>query len=496
MILKEIKTNRTELYKAFPGGLAEICRGSGVPYPKDRAKAVEKAVKARSTKAEKDQSKVASPITLTEEQSKRIYGIMQLEGGKDPSVIIDDLLDRDYGLRKSMLTMQQTKRLVQLLDETYKRNWKPEEVADYVTTLYNCGIGLAIPPSEVKRISAFLEESKALGWQPIQTARYLADHSSSLGQLNKEIQQARILLNETKEEIVQRNKDFECIDLDYKIKEKELLKRYKNSELELAAGISILEVYKSKLIKEKNRIINELEEKRNELKDMEEKNKLIQDGLSKAEKQVTSFYALQTFFDILRKKPLSSYQIDMLIKELQALKEKPDDTVNELGKYLPTNVNYERLRERLEKLIMDCFGFNKRLQEISLQLAGRWLNQVEAGRVAKVEEESMHLKSENEEIKTEMSKAGMAMALLEALQNPEIVSDELFKKIDDVIIELSVLREYEDSKSRMKHFAKTATKPILRAVMEDVSQYIKRLEEDQSKTGGTLTLRRAGSRSS
>ena len=37
-----------------------------------------------------------------------------------------------------------------------------------------------------------------------------------------------------------------------------------------------------------------------------------------------------------------------------------------------------------------------------------------------------------------------------------------------------------------------ASKPILRAIMDDVSQYIKRLEEDQSKMGGTLRLRRAG----
>ncbi|MCP8305215.1 MAG: hypothetical protein H3Z50_07115 [archaeon] len=94
------------------------------------------------------------------------------------------------------------------------------------------------------------------------------------------------------------------------------------------------------------------------------------------------------------------------------------------------------------------------------------------------------MKSENKEIKEEMSKAGVAMALFEALIDPEVVPDERFEELKNIYIELSVLRKFEDARLRMKHLVNIKSKPILKAVLDNVNRYIERLLEDRSETRG------------
>ena len=69
----------------------------------ERMKRTEKATKSKSAKERfvEDEDAGSSLIRLTEEQSKRLWGISHLEGGKDPLIIIDELLDRDSKLRKT-----------------------------------------------------------------------------------------------------------------------------------------------------------------------------------------------------------------------------------------------------------------------------------------------------------------------------------------------------------------------------------------------------------
>jgi hypothetical protein len=66
---------RSNIYKLFPGGLAEICRKAGVPTPKQRIKATQKALKARKAGSFED-------IKLLEEKVERLAQIVAFLGGR------------------------------------------------------------------------------------------------------------------------------------------------------------------------------------------------------------------------------------------------------------------------------------------------------------------------------------------------------------------------------------------------------------------------------
>jgi hypothetical protein len=63
------------IYKAFPGGLAEICQQARVPAPKQRIKATRRALKARKAESFED-------IKLLEEKVERLAQIVAFLGGR------------------------------------------------------------------------------------------------------------------------------------------------------------------------------------------------------------------------------------------------------------------------------------------------------------------------------------------------------------------------------------------------------------------------------
>ena len=67
--------------------------------------------KAEYAKNAEPEVKGASSIRLmlTEEQSKRLLGISHLEGGKDPLVVLDELLNYDCKMRRYGLTLSRRK---------------------------------------------------------------------------------------------------------------------------------------------------------------------------------------------------------------------------------------------------------------------------------------------------------------------------------------------------------------------------------------------------
>lgn len=106
---------------------------------------------------------------LTEEQTKRLLGISHLEGGTDPLLIIDELLDQDSDLRKTYkLSFQDTKLVVDFLKTSAGRGWlvhSNPNIVECVTHLWNCGVQ-NLEPNTVDGLIAILKDLKSSGWDP------------------------------------------------------------------------------------------------------------------------------------------------------------------------------------------------------------------------------------------------------------------------------------------------------------------------------------------
>ena len=82
--INHFKTSFTCFYEGFSGGLSEACRLAGVPVPEERIKRTQKAVESSKTVEETRSEYSLGSMVLSEEQTKRFWGISHLEGGKDP----------------------------------------------------------------------------------------------------------------------------------------------------------------------------------------------------------------------------------------------------------------------------------------------------------------------------------------------------------------------------------------------------------------------------
>ena len=92
--------------------MRELCKAAGIPLQQDRMAQTSNALSARAAIATVEppvvnqgigvQTKVdpIPPIVLTPKQSLRVYTMSHLEDGKNPSKIIDELLDADAERRK------------------------------------------------------------------------------------------------------------------------------------------------------------------------------------------------------------------------------------------------------------------------------------------------------------------------------------------------------------------------------------------------------------
>ena len=140
LILKEFNLNRTDFYNLFPGRLSELCRLAGVPVPKNRIDAVKPALKSKEKSSAKAQQSAVDCLTLSPEATRRIYGICQLEGGTNPNLAIDNLLDLDTIMRKYGLSLEQLVNVAHFLDAAAGRKWPINNLLDYITTLWNLGV--------------------------------------------------------------------------------------------------------------------------------------------------------------------------------------------------------------------------------------------------------------------------------------------------------------------------------------------------------------------
>jgi len=183
---KKEKLNFTRFYKMFPGGIPEAYRLAGVPIPKDRMRRTAKATKAVKTAKAREKAEDEAPpptrLVLTEEQSKRLLGISHLEGGKDPLVIIDELLDYDSKARKYGLSLARRKLLSEALEAAMEKGWKVDAEPSFVEALtraHNLGL-LNWTPETVKYMLDVLEWARIKKWSPLEFANYVTRHCNEL----------------------------------------------------------------------------------------------------------------------------------------------------------------------------------------------------------------------------------------------------------------------------------------------------------------------------
>jgi len=155
---------------SFQGGVQEVCRLAGVPAPTDRMGRTAKAVKAVKAKksAEAKKSVTEEPsmrLVLSEEQTRRLLGISHLERGKDPLVIIDEILDNDSKLRKYGLSLSKVRLVLEYLENAIERGWNVPWLIEVQTRLQNAGV-MKLKPRDVAAIASFLECMVKRGWRP------------------------------------------------------------------------------------------------------------------------------------------------------------------------------------------------------------------------------------------------------------------------------------------------------------------------------------------
>ena len=172
--IPEVRSVR-HLYDIFPGKLEAICEAARVPVPEARI---------RQTNNAREKGKVSNPacgkIHLSEKQNNRLLGISQLEGGKDPSKIVDDLLDRDTTLRyQAGLTIEDTKIIVTFISAALVAGWSKSKLIPFTTQLWNNGIS-NLTSQEVGILLTLTAEMKVNGWDPKQFVKEAKDSKNAV----------------------------------------------------------------------------------------------------------------------------------------------------------------------------------------------------------------------------------------------------------------------------------------------------------------------------
>jgi len=163
------------LYEKFPGGLEEICEAAKVPIPE---------VRINQTKRARERGKQSSAgcgkVHLSEKQTNRLLGVSQLEGGRDVSKIVDDMLDRDTVLRgEAGLSIEDTKILVSFIVAALAAGWSKSDLVPFTTHLSNNGIA-NLTSQEVGILLTLTTAMKVNGWDPKQFVKEANDSKNAV----------------------------------------------------------------------------------------------------------------------------------------------------------------------------------------------------------------------------------------------------------------------------------------------------------------------------
>ncbi|MEM3356900.1 MAG: TusE/DsrC/DsvC family sulfur relay protein [Candidatus Bathyarchaeia archaeon] len=173
--------DRCTFYSYFPKGLSEACKAAGIPAP-ERLKQTQRALKVKKARSRVEGARVeevsSTRLTLTEEQTRRLFGISHLEKGKDPSLIVDELLDGDSLLRKKYkLSLSDTKLIAKFLRAAVDRGWSTTSnpnIVDFITYLWNCGVQ-NLPAETVSGLVNLVNDLRARKWNPSEFVKEATD---------------------------------------------------------------------------------------------------------------------------------------------------------------------------------------------------------------------------------------------------------------------------------------------------------------------------------
>jgi len=132
--------------------------------------------------AEPEVKEASVRLMLSEEQTRRLYGLSHLEGGKDPLVVLDELLNYDSKMRRYGLTLSKRRVLSEALEAALQRGWKinaEPDFVDAVTKAHNLGI-LSWPAETVRFLLEVFNWAKSKGWNPFDFADYVTRHYNEL----------------------------------------------------------------------------------------------------------------------------------------------------------------------------------------------------------------------------------------------------------------------------------------------------------------------------
>jgi hypothetical protein len=158
------KLNFSRFYEIFPSCIPEAYRLAGVPIPTERIRRTRKATQAsKTTEPQPHVQTCPNRPMLSDEQTKRLLGISHLEGGKDPLIIIDELLNRDAKLRKAYrLSLKDTKMMVDFLNLAIEKGWQVPWLLSIQTCLWNSGF-MDLDQQALEWLANLLKEVKRNG---------------------------------------------------------------------------------------------------------------------------------------------------------------------------------------------------------------------------------------------------------------------------------------------------------------------------------------------
>ena len=171
--------NRYSFYSEFPGGMRELCRLAGIPAAGSLGQTVAATESRRA--ASRDTSRAAAGITLTENQERRLYAICHLEGGKDPSLVLDEILDRDMRFRKTYkLSMPDTARVAEFLARAIENKWSIHDSPSVLACLSKASSAglLDLEPALVISLTDLVREIRRRNLTPQQYLDLVARNQS------------------------------------------------------------------------------------------------------------------------------------------------------------------------------------------------------------------------------------------------------------------------------------------------------------------------------
>jgi len=197
-LCKHFRLDNNRLYGIFTGGQKEICTELHIPEP-ENAKKTSAALMARArNKAIVDVPSTINRFVLTEDQTRRFYGIAHLENS-DPAATLDSVLRRDATLRRLLADPQNAATVVTLAEEAYKRGWTMLGLADALT--YLSRTGLLLKDSDlVIRFTDLAENLRRRNWN-LESFVEIATRRENAIFWEREYHQGRISLSQLEAKI-------------------------------------------------------------------------------------------------------------------------------------------------------------------------------------------------------------------------------------------------------------------------------------------------------